>query len=104
MMLNQVYHIAKINEIQRTILLGLKKYGRNRTFSQILEEANLFADGRDRVETAFSLEASGYIQSVTYQLPVTIRAELSASGKQVAEVLNEETRVLNRRGKSSDVN
>ena len=103
-MLNHFYHIATITEIQKAILLGLKRYGRNRTFSQILTEANLFADGRERVETAFALEASGYIQSVTYQLPVAIRAELSSTGEKVVEAITDETRCSGRNQSDRSVN
>jgi hypothetical protein len=81
--------------IETSILIGLKKYGRNRTFSQILEEARLYADSRERVEAAFTLEGAGYIQSVTYQLPVTIRAELSTLGRDVADSLEVDDRIAN---------
>ena len=91
-MRNSLYHID-LSDIERAIFLGLRKYGRNRTFSQMLEEASLFADGTERVEVAFTLEASGYIQAVTYQLPVRIRAELSNTGKKIADALEDERRL-----------
>lgn len=76
-----------MSDLEAAILLGLKESGREKTFAQILNEANVPADATQRVEAACALEAAGLIQSVSYQLPVAIRAELTKAGKEAAESL-----------------
>jgi hypothetical protein len=78
-----------MNDLEAAILLGLKESGRDKTFAQILMEANIPADATQRVELACALEAAGLIQSVSYQLPVSIRAELTDAGKEAADLLND---------------
>ena len=85
-----------MSDLEAVILLGLMENGRNRTFTQILDDANVVADATERVELACALEAAGLIQSVSYQLPVAIRAELTDAGKEAAESLAG-TRKLTRR-------
>jgi len=84
---NLQYRNANMSDLEAVILIGLKQSGREKTFSQILDEANITADATQRVELACALEAAGLIQSVSYQLPVAIRAELTDTGKEAAESL-----------------
>jgi hypothetical protein len=69
-----------MEKIEVVILLGLQKYGRSKSFTEILAEAGMGNDKIQRLEAAYSLEAAGLIQNVLYQLPLTIHAELSAAG------------------------
>jgi hypothetical protein len=71
---------SRIDETGKAILLGLKKSGKTKTFSQILEEAGVPFDKGNLLEVANLLEALDLIKSVSYQLPVAIRAELSLQG------------------------
>jgi len=87
---NQFLYRATISDLEAAILIGVKKYGRRKTITEILEEAHMYADARERVQIAFALEEAGYIKSVSYQLPVTIRAELSPTGEKIAESLEDE--------------
>jgi hypothetical protein len=73
--------------IEATILMGLRTYGRKKTFAEILDEAGIANDDNRRLEAATALEASGLIEEVSYQLPVTIRADLTSAGKDVANSL-----------------
>ena len=68
------------DSIEAVILMGLRTYGRKKTFAEILDEAGIANDDTRRLEAATSLEASGLIEEVSYQLPVTIRANLTAAG------------------------
>jgi hypothetical protein len=77
--------------IEATILMGLRNYGRKKTFAEILDEAGIANDDNRRLEAATSLEASGLIEEVSYQLPVTIRADLTSTGKEVANALKQNT-------------
>jgi hypothetical protein len=72
---------SRIDETGKAILIGLKKSGKTKTFSQILEEAGIPFDKNSLVEVANLLEAFDLIKSVSYQLPVAIRAELSVQGQ-----------------------
>jgi len=76
-----------MSDLEAVILLGLNENGREKTFSQILDEANITSDATQRVELACALEAAGLIHAVSYQLPVAIRAELTDAGKEAAELL-----------------
>lgn len=69
------------DKVKVAILLGLKHSGRKKTFAQILDDAGLQHDAVLRFKVANSLEASGLIQAVSYQLPVAIQAELSQAGE-----------------------
>ena len=71
---------ARIDETGKAILIGLKRSGKTKTFSQILDEAGLPFDKSNLLELANLLEALDLIKSVSYQLPVAIRAELSPEG------------------------
>jgi hypothetical protein len=80
-----------MDKIEEVILLGLKQFGRNKTFAEILEGAGLHTDDSRRLEAATSLETSGLIRDVTYQLPLSIRASLSPAGEEVANSLRSNT-------------
>lgn len=85
-----------MSDLEAIILVGLKEYGRDKTFLQLFEEAHMSVDATERVELACALEAAGLIQAVSYQLPVAIRAELTDAGKEAAELLSG-TRKLTKR-------
>jgi len=87
---NPFLHRAALSDVEAAILLGLRKYGRRKTFIQILEEASISATDAERFDIAFTLEADGYINDVTYYAPITIRAALSAEGEKVADSLADE--------------
>ena len=70
-----------MDKIEEVILLGIQKFGRQKTFAEILDAAGVYTDDSRRLEAANTLESSGLIQDVTYQLPLTIRASLSPSGQ-----------------------
>lgn len=72
--------IHKIDEIAKAILLGVEQYGKKKTFAQILDEANVEYDKDIEIEVANTLEALRLIESVSYKLPLEIRAELSSTG------------------------
>src|SRR5262245_2995382 len=82
-----IYRNANMSDLEAVILVGLKDSGRDKTFAQILDDANIVTDVTQRVEIACALEAAGLIQAVSYQLPVAIRAELTDAGKEAAESL-----------------
>jgi hypothetical protein len=71
----------QMDEIKKALLLGLKSFGRNKTFNEILVEAGFKIDKIQRIELANELEAEGLIHTVTYRLPFEIRAELTPNGK-----------------------
>ena len=75
----------RIDETGKAILIGLKKSGKTKTFSQILEEAGVPFDKGALLEIASLLEALDLIRSVSYQLPVAIRAELSPQGHAIVK-------------------
>ena len=72
--------IYKIDEIAKAILLGVEHYGKEKTFAQILDEAHIDYDKDIEIEVANTLEALRLIESVSYKLPLEIRAELSPTG------------------------
>ena len=72
--------IYKIDEIAKAILLGVEHYGKKKTFAQILDEAHIEYDKDIEIEVANTLEALRLIESVSYKLPLEIRAELSPTG------------------------
>ena len=76
-----------MDKIEEIIILGLYKFGRKKTFAEILLEAGAPVDDVRRMEIAVTLEAAGHIQDVTYQLPLAIRARLSVSGEAIARTL-----------------
>jgi hypothetical protein len=75
----------RIDETGKAILIGLKKSGKTKTFSQILEEAGIPFDKSNLLEIANLLEALDLIKSVSYQLPIAIRAELSLQGQSMVK-------------------
>jgi len=99
---------SRIDETGKAILIGLKKSGKTKTFSQILEEAGIPFDKNSLVEVANLLEAFDLIKSVSYQLPVAIRAELSAKGQSMVKSFQatamDNSTVLRNRATDSDQN
>lgn len=79
-----------LNKIETAILLGLKEFGRKKTFAEILDAAKLPQGDAIRFQVASSLEARGLIMNISYQLPVKIRAELSAEGEEFVKSLKED--------------
>jgi hypothetical protein len=79
--------IYRIDEIAKTILIGLEISGKKKTFAQLLEDAKVEFDKDIEIEVANTLEALRLIEAVTYQLPLEIRAELSATGKAIVASL-----------------
>jgi hypothetical protein len=77
-----------MDNIKAALLAGLRKFGRKKTFNEILTEAGYTLDENERIELADELESKGMIQSVTYRLPFEIRAELTAIGKDLAGKAN----------------
>src|SRR5215207_2815131 len=77
--------VYRLDEVAKTLLLALNKYGRNKTFAQILDEARISCSSESQAELANTLEALGVIESISYRLPFEIRAELTARGKELAE-------------------
>ena len=90
MTINPFLHRAALSDVEAAILLGLRKYGRRKTFMQILEEANISTSDAERFDIAFTLEADGYISDVSYYAPITVRAELTPEGVIVANSLEDE--------------
>jgi len=93
-----------MSDLEAIILVGLNQYGRDKTFAQLLDEAQLSVDATQRVELACSLEAAGLIQAVSYQLPVAIRAELTDAGKEAAELLTGARKLTKREMRSQGYN
>ena len=85
-------HLMNIGETGKAILRALKVFGKNATFSQILAKAGLSYDNSRQVEIAHSLESMGLIQSVTYSLPLEIRAELTKMGEAIAASFQQSAR------------
>lgn len=75
--------IYKIDEVAKTILLGLERTGRQRSFAQILEDARVNYTNDIQIEVANTLEALGLIVAASYKLPLEIHAELSETGKTI---------------------
>ena len=69
-----------MDERKIILLFGVEKYGKTKSFNQILTEAGLFHDDALRIEEASALEDEELIEAVTYRYPVDIRAEISAKG------------------------
>ncbi len=69
-----------MTDTERAILLALNEHGRSKTFQEILNNLHLESGNDEHLALAESLESQGLIQNVTYQLPLTIRAELSPKG------------------------
>jgi len=82
-----------MDKIKITLLLGLYTSGRNKTFSQLLDEARITYTHIEELEAASKLESLGLIELASYQLPLEIRAELTAEGKTFVEnIMNQSTR------------
>src|SRR5688500_3621308 len=79
--------IYRIDEIAKAILIGLENAGKRKTFAQILNEADVAFDKDIEIEVANTLEALRLIESVVYQLPLEIRAELSQTGLAIVAAL-----------------
>ena len=80
-----------MDKIKLTLLLGLHTSGRDKTFSQILDEARVSYTHLEELEAASKLESLGLIQLASYQLPLEIRAELTAEGKLFVENIQRES-------------
>jgi hypothetical protein len=76
-----------MTDIEKVVLLGLKKYGSSKRIADILDEAHIPHSPATRLEIAVSLESKGLLQNAIYQLPLNIHAELSEEGHRVAETL-----------------
>jgi hypothetical protein len=84
-------HQMNIGETGKAILRALKMFGKGVTFSQILANAGLSYDNSRQVEIANSLEIMGLIQSVSYSLPLEIRAEISSTGEAVLAAIQQKS-------------
>ena len=84
--------LYQIDEVGKTILLALNEHGRQKTFSQILDEGRITCSKETQVEAAIVLESLLLIESVTYRLPLEIRAELTPTGKAIANKLYKTTK------------
>jgi hypothetical protein len=82
-------YLYRLDEIGKVILRGLRRSGKKKTFADILDEAGFQYDNARQVEIAINLEALDLIQSVTYQLPIEIHAELSPLGEAVVKALQQ---------------
>lgn len=80
-----------MDKIKITILLGLHKSGREKSFSQILKAANVKFTQLEELEAASKLEGMGLIQLASYQLPLEIHAELTAEGKKFIETIESQS-------------
>lgn len=80
-----------MTEIEKIVLLGLKKYGKTKRIADILDEANIPHTPAMKLDAAVALEAKGLIQNVIYRLPLHITAELTSEGHRVADGLNHGT-------------
>jgi hypothetical protein len=79
---------SRIDDISRTILIGLREAGKTKTFSQILQEGRIPFNAEHLFDVANQLEALDLIRSVSFQLPVAIRAELTAQGYALVRTFN----------------
>ena len=84
--------LYRIGELEKAILRGLSRFGRDKSFTQILREAGFTFDNTRQFEAAIGLESLGLIQSVIYKLPLEIRAELSPSGQALVAKDQQSTR------------
>ncbi len=80
-----------MDKIKLTLLLGLHTSGREKTFSQILDDANISYTHIEELEAASKLESLGLIQLASYQLPLEIRAELTADGKTFVDAIKNQS-------------
>lgn len=76
-------HLNNMNKLRLAILFGLQNFGRNKTFSAILKDAGIRHSKQQILEAANELETLGLIQSITYQFPIEITAELTSYGKEL---------------------
>jgi len=77
------YDRASLGKLTVTILSGLLKHGREKTLTEILDEAGVNIAHNESTELAAKLETFGLIDCVSC-LKDGIRASLTAFGEQVA--------------------
>ena len=90
MIANPFLYRTQLSDVEAMIVLGLRKYGRRATFMDILMADGVFAADQELFEIALALEVDGFIESVSYQAPATIRAELTKEGAKAADSLEDE--------------
>lgn len=76
-----------MTDIEKIVLLGIKKYGKTKRIAEILDEANIPHTPAMKLDVAVALEAQGLIQNVIYRLPLHITAEITSEGLRVADEL-----------------
>jgi hypothetical protein len=81
--------IYRIDETAKAVLRGLKIFGLNRSFAQIVERAGILADPDKQLQVAETLEDLDLITSVRYQLPFALHAELTRTGEALVQALNQ---------------
>ncbi len=82
--------IYQIDKIGKTLLVALKKCGKHKTFTEILDQSEIPYSQEEQAEAAIVLESLGLIESVSYRLPFEIRAELTFTGDAIATKLQKE--------------
>jgi hypothetical protein len=92
MIVNPFFYRNGLTDVEAALLLGLRKHGRRRSFTEILDDAGIYATSNERFEIALTLEVEGYIHLVTYHSPATVRAELTPEGESVADSIEDERR------------
>ena len=80
-------YLYRLDEIGKAILVGIYRYGKTKTFAEILSEGGFAFDNARQVEIAISLESLELINSVSYQLPLKISAELTSLGESVVRTM-----------------
>jgi hypothetical protein len=70
-------------KVQDILLEGVFKYGRRKTFAEILHESGVLVNDLELIEIAKELEATGMTQSTTYGPFASIRAEISSQGEEM---------------------
>jgi hypothetical protein len=66
---------------QDIILEGVFKYGRRKTFAEILQEAGVVVSDVELIKIAKELQRSGMTQATTYGPDASIRADISSQGE-----------------------
>jgi len=79
-----------MNKLRLAILFGLQQFGREKTFSVILQDAGIRHSKAQLLEAANELETLGLIESITYQYPVEITAELTSYGNELLKSQQQE--------------
>ena len=82
--------IYQIDEAAKILLVALKKCGKHKTFTEILDQSEVLYSLESQAEAAITLETLGLIESVTYRLPFEIRAQLTFTGDAIATKLQKE--------------